>query len=35
MHAALGFAHVGVLREVGFKFGEWQDVTLMQRGLQE
>ena len=34
MHAALGFAHVGVLREVGFKFGEWQDVTLMQRGLQ-
>jgi len=24
-----------VLREVGFKFGEWQDVTLMQRGLQE
>ncbi|MCU1319652.1 MAG: acetyltransferase [Edaphobacter sp.] len=33
MHAGQGFAHVGVLREVGFKFGQWQDVTLMQRGL--
>jgi L-amino acid N-acyltransferase YncA len=33
MHAATGFAHVGVLREVGFKFDAWQDVTLMQRGL--
>jgi L-amino acid N-acyltransferase YncA len=33
MHAAMGFAHVGVLREVGFKFDAWQDVTLMQRGL--
>jgi phosphinothricin acetyltransferase len=33
MHRTLGFAHVGVLREVGFKFGEWQDVTLMQLGL--
>ena len=33
MHAGQGFAHIGVLREVGFKFGQWQDVTLMQRGL--
>jgi L-amino acid N-acyltransferase YncA len=33
MHAALGFVHVGVLRDVGFKLGHWQDVTLMQRGL--
>jgi phosphinothricin acetyltransferase len=33
MHRTLGFAHVGVLREVGFKFGGWQDVTLMQLGL--
>ncbi len=33
MHKAMGFGHVGVLREVGFKFGAWQDVTMMQRGL--
>jgi L-amino acid N-acyltransferase YncA len=33
MHAAMGFAHVGVLREVGYKFDAWQDVTLMQREL--
>jgi len=33
MHAAQGFVPVGVLHEVGFKFGEWWDVTLMQRKL--
>lgn len=33
MHSALGFAHVGVLRGVGFKFEQWVDVTLMQREL--
>ena len=33
MHKAMGFAHVGVLREVGFKFNASQDVTLMQREL--
>jgi phosphinothricin acetyltransferase len=33
MNKAMGFGHVGVLREVGFKFGAWQDVTMMQRGL--
>jgi L-amino acid N-acyltransferase YncA len=33
MHASQGFADVGVLREVGFKFGAWRDVTLMQREL--
>ena len=33
IHKAMGFAHVGVLREVGFKFDAWQDVTLMQRRL--
>jgi L-amino acid N-acyltransferase YncA len=33
MHVAMGFAPVGVLREVGFKFDAWQDVTLMQREL--
>jgi phosphinothricin acetyltransferase len=33
LHAALGFVRVGVLREVGYKFDQWVDVTLMQRGL--
>jgi len=33
MHRSQGFAEVGVLREVGRKFGEWVDVTLMQREL--
>ena len=26
---------VGVLEEVGFKFDEWIDTVLMQRGLSE
>ncbi|HTD95547.1 MAG TPA: GNAT family N-acetyltransferase [Edaphobacter sp.] len=33
LHAQQGFAPVGVLRRVGFKFDAWQDVTLMQRAL--
>ena len=33
LHAALGFAHVGTYRDVGFKFGRWLDVVLMQRAL--
>jgi len=33
MHAAHGFVPIGVLREVGFKFEQWLDVTLMQRKL--
>jgi L-amino acid N-acyltransferase YncA len=31
LHATLGFAEVGRLREVGFKFGRWLDVVYMQR----
>jgi L-amino acid N-acyltransferase YncA len=31
LHAKLGFEHVGVLREVGFKHGRWVDTVLMQR----
>ena len=27
----LGFERVGVLREVGFKFGRWLDVVVCQR----
>jgi L-amino acid N-acyltransferase YncA len=33
LHEALGFAHVGLLPAVGFKFGGWVDVVLMQRAL--
>jgi L-amino acid N-acyltransferase YncA len=33
LHAALGFARVGVLPAVGFKFGGWVDIVLMQRSL--
>ena len=33
LHEALGFAHVGVLPAVGFKFGRWIDIVLMQRAL--
>ncbi len=33
LHASLGFRQVGLLRGVGFKFGRWLDVVLMQRTL--
>jgi L-amino acid N-acyltransferase YncA len=33
LHAALGFAHVGVLTAIGFKLGRWVDSVLMQRPL--
>jgi phosphinothricin acetyltransferase len=33
LHRTLGFAHCGVLPAVGFKFGRWVDIVLMQRAL--
>ncbi|MGI9407062.1 MAG: GNAT family N-acetyltransferase [Hyphomicrobiaceae bacterium] len=33
LHASLGFRHVGVLEKVGYKFGRWLDVVIMQREL--
>ena len=33
LHAALGFHHVGILQDVGFKHGRWLDSVLMQRAL--
>ncbi len=33
LHEALGFAHMGILPAVGFKFGRWIDIVLMQRAL--
>jgi phosphinothricin acetyltransferase len=31
LHAAFGFGHVGVMRDVGFKKGQWLDVVVMQK----
>ncbi len=31
LHEAVGFQHVGVMREVGHKFGRLLDVHLMQK----
>jgi phosphinothricin acetyltransferase len=33
VHRALGFAPVGTLRAVGWKFDRWLDVVIMQRAL--
>ncbi|MBI1220114.1 MAG: GNAT family N-acetyltransferase [Rhodobacteraceae bacterium] len=32
-HAAIGYAEVAVLPEVGWKFGRWLDLVLMQKML--
>lgn len=34
LHARLGFAEVGRLKDVGFKFGRYLDSVYMQRGLR-
>jgi len=33
LHEAVGFRHVGILQDVGFKLGGWRDTLLMQRAL--
>ncbi len=33
LHAALGFAQIGVFPAIGFKFGRWVDSVYMQRAL--
>lgn len=33
LHERCGFERVGVLREVGFKFGRWLDAAYMQKWL--
>ena len=33
LHKKLGFRKVGTLNEVGFKFGRWVDVVIMQKQI--
>jgi L-amino acid N-acyltransferase YncA len=33
LHKRLGFEHVGLLRDTGFKFNRWVDVVMMQLPL--
>jgi phosphinothricin acetyltransferase len=33
LHGALGFVQVGLLSNIGYKFGRWLDCVLMQRPL--
>lgn len=35
LHTRLGFARIGTLREVGFKFGRWVDVGMWERIVPE
>ena len=35
VHRAVGFEQLGIYRSVGFKFGRWLDVVLMQKALGE
>ena len=31
VHRALGFTDVGIMRSVGWKFGAWRDIVLMEK----
>ena len=33
LHRAAGFTDVGVMRSVGWKFGAWRDIVLMEKPL--
>jgi len=35
VHRSQSFTHVGVLKDCGWKFGEWRDVVLMEKVLGE
>jgi L-amino acid N-acyltransferase len=34
LHERAGFTHAGMLHEVGYKFGRWLDLALMERRLE-
>lgn len=33
VHRAAGFSQVGVMRSVGWKFGRWLDIVMMEKTL--
>lgn len=33
VHTAAGFTHVGTMRSVGWKFGRWLDIVMMEKTL--
>jgi phosphinothricin acetyltransferase len=33
VHRSLGFTEVGIMRSVGWKFGAWRDIVLMEKAL--
>jgi len=33
LHASVGFVEAGTMHEVGFKFGRWLDVVIMERTI--
>lgn len=35
VHRTVGFTEVGVMRSVGWKFGAWRDIVLMEKTLGE
>lgn len=35
LHEALGFEHIGLMPQVGQKFGQWRDLALLQLNLDE
>jgi phosphinothricin acetyltransferase len=34
LHKRAGFSQVGIMKNVGQKFGRWLDVVIMQRSLR-
>ena len=35
VHLKQGFSHVGVIKDCGWKFGEWRDIVLMEKAIGE